>query len=403
MSTFEEMKLDPSILRGVKGMGFQKPSPIQEKTIGLLLEGRDVIGQAKTGSGKTAAFSIPLLQSTDEGDRSVQALVLAPTRELAVQITEEMRKLGAFTHIRVTTIYGGQPVYIQRDELRRGPQVVVGTPGRIIDLIKRGWLDLRSVRFVAIDEADTMLDMGFIDDVEYILGRITAKKQLCLFSATMPQKITDLSRKYMKEPERVMIDSDEPSVETLDQYFAMVAHHEKLMFLFDLLRRERPVSAIVFRRTKRGAHNLAVDLQRKGFATVPLHGNLSQNQRDRHMDAFRAGRAEILVATDIASRGLDVSEVACVVNYDIPIDPRVYFHRVGRTARAGRAGRAFSFVSQEESGDFSQILKMTKAPILPMRPEDKLHAFEPIRPAVRIRSWRPNGRGGRPWVRYQHS
>jgi len=384
-------------------MGFQKPSPIQEKTIGLLLEGRDVIAQAKTGSGKTAAFSIPLLQSTEEKDRSVQALVLAPTRELAVQITEEMRKLGAFTHVKVTTIYGGQPVNSQRDALRRGTHVVVGTPGRVIDLIKRGWLDLRSVKFVAIDEADTMLDMGFIQDVDYILGRITAKKQVCLFSATMPRKIVDLSRKYMKDPASAMIDSDEPSVESLDQFFAVVGHQEKLMFLLDLLRRERPVSAIVFRRTKRGAHNLAVDLQRNGFATVPLHGNLSQSQRDRHMDAFRAGSAEILVATDIASRGIDVSEVACVVNYDIPLDPKIYFHRVGRTARAGRAGRAFSFVSHEESGDFAQILKLTKAPISPMRPEDKLNAFQPSRPKPVVRSWRPNGGGRRPWVRSQYS
>jgi ATP-dependent RNA helicase DeaD len=397
------MKLNPSILRGVKGMGFQKPSPIQEKTIGLLLGGRDVIAQAKTGSGKTAAFSIPLLQSTEEKDHSVQALVLAPTRELAVQITEEMRKLGAFTHVKVTTIYGGQPMNSQRDALRRGTHVVVGTPGRVIDMIKRGWLDLRSVRFVTIDEADTMLDMGFIQDVDYILGRITAKKQVSLFSATMPRKIIDLSRKYMKDPESVMIDYDEPSVESLDQFFAVVGHQEKLMFLLDLLRRERPVSAIVFRRTKRGAHNLALDLQRNGFSTVPLHGNLSQSQRDRHMGAFRAGSAEILVATDIASRGIDVSEVACVVNYDIPLDPKIYFHRVGRTARAGRAGRAFSFVSREESGDFAQILKLTKAPIAPMRPEDKLNAFEPIRAKPPVRSWRPNGGGRRPWLRNQYS
>jgi ATP-dependent RNA helicase DeaD len=193
----------------------------------------------------------------------------------------------------------------------------------------------------------------------------------------MPQKITELSRRYMVDPQKILVDSDEPSVETLDQYYAVVKHDEKLTFLTDLLQRERPASAIVFRRTKHGADRLAMDLHRKGYEVVPLHGNLSQNQRDHYMDAFRSGRADVLVATDIASRGIDVSQVAMVVNYDVPIDPLVYFHRVGRTARAGRDGKAYSFVSKEESGDFGRILKMTKAPILPMRPEDGLHTFVP--------------------------
>ncbi|MDA4118417.1 MAG: DEAD/DEAH box helicase [Thaumarchaeota archaeon] len=379
MSTFEVMELAPPILRGIQRMGFAKPSPIQERTIGPLLKGRDVIGQAKTGSGKTVAFSLPLLQSVDERNRQVQALVLAPTRELAVQITQEMRKLAAYTGVQIVTIYGGQSIGAQRDQLRRGAHVVVGTTGRVIDHIKRRWLDLRGVRFVVLDEADTMLDMGFIDDVDYILGGIPNKKQVCIFSATMPQKITDLSTKYLNNPEKILVDSDEPSVETLDQYFAVVRHDEKLAFLTDLLQKERPASTIVFRRTKHGADRLAMDLHKKGYEVVPLHGNLSQNQRDHYMDAFRNGRADILVATDIASRGIDVSQVACVVNYDVPMDPLIYFHRVGRTARAGRQGKAFSFVSQEESGDFGRILRMTKAPIVPMRPEDKLHKFEPSR------------------------
>ncbi|HVB95770.1 MAG TPA: DEAD/DEAH box helicase [Nitrososphaerales archaeon] len=371
------MKLDPLIMRGVEKMGFTKPTPIQEKTIGPLLRGKDVIGQAKTGSGKTLAFSVPLLHSIDPRNHQVQALVLAPTRELAVQITHEMRKLGAHTGVKAVTIYGGQSIGAQREELRRGAHVVVGTTGRVIDHIKRRWLDLRSVRFVVLDEADTMLDMGFIDDVDYILGCIQGKKQVCIFSATMPQKITELSRKYMTDPEKILVDSDEPSVETLDQYYAVLKHDEKLAFLTDLLQKERPASTIIFRRTKHGADRLAMDLHNKGYEVVPLHGNLSQNQRDHYMDAFRNGRADILVATDIASRGIDVSQVACVVNYDVPVDPLIYFHRVGRTARAGRQGKAFSFVSKEESGDFGRILRMTKAPILPMRPEDKLHTFVP--------------------------
>jgi len=376
------MRLDPLILRGVGKMGFKNPTPIQKRTIGPLMMGKDVIGQAKTGSGKTVAFSLPLLQTVDVRDRRVQALVLAPTRELAVQITQEMRKIGTYTGVRVVAIYGGQSIGWQKDEIRRGAHVVVGTTGRVLDHIKRRWLDLSAVKFVVLDEADTMLDMGFIDDVDRILGQIRGKKQVCIFSATMPAKITELSKKYMNNPERIMVDSDEPSVETLDQFYAVVKHDEKLGFLTDLLEKEQPASTIIFRRTKHGADKLAVDLQRKGYEVVPLHGNLSQNQRDRYMGAFRDGRADILVATDIASRGIDVSQVACVVNYDVPVDPLVYFHRVGRTARAGRQGKAYSFVSREESGDFARILRMTKAPIVPMRPEDRLHTFDPSMPSA---------------------
>lgn len=388
-------------------MGFQKPFPIQEQAIGPLLKGQDVIGQAKTGSGKTAAFSLPMLQSIDPSVRRVQALVLAPTRELAVQITEEMRRLGEFTNVKMVTLYGGASINVQREALRHGVHVVVGTPGRVIDHIERGWLDLRSVKFVVLDEADTMLDMGFIDAVEFILGHTPQQKQMCLFSATMPYKITELAKKYMYEPIKILIDTDEPSVDTLDQYFAVVGHNEKLQFLTELLQRERPASAIVFCRTKWGAHRLALDLEKRGFDAVPLHGNLSQHQRDYHMNVFRNGHADILVATDVASRGIDISQVACVVNFDVPMDPLLYFHRVGRTARAGRPGRAYSLVSQEESGDFARILQMTKAPITPMRSEDKLHVFRSRSPEEG--DWRrrrfARGRQQRPnphkWKKYR--
>lgn len=382
------MELGSSILRGIEKMGFEKPFPIQERAIIPLLKGQDVIGQARTGSGKTAAFSLPMLQSIDVNARLVQGLVLAPTRELAIQITEEMKNLGAYTGARIVTIYGGQSINVQHEALRRGVHIVVGTPGRVIDHMKRDWLDLGRVKFVVLDEADTMLDMGFIDDVEFILGRTPARKQMCLFSATMPGRITELSRRYMVEPEMILVDSDEPSVDTLEQHFAVVRHQEKFEFLVSLLQRERPTSAIVFCRTKWGAHRLAADLQRSGFDSVPLHGNLSQHQRDSHMSTFRNGRADVLVATDVASRGIDVSQVALVVNYDIPEDPLLYFHRVGRTARAGRPGRAFSLVSDDESGDFGRILRMTKAPIRPMRPEDRTHVFmaqSPRRPDRRRR------------------
>jgi len=261
---------------------------------------------------------------------------------------------------------------VQRDSLRHGAHIIVGTPGRVIDFLERGWLGLDSVRYLVIDEADTMLDMGFIDDVEIILGHMPQSRQTCLFSATMPSRITQLARKYMRDPITVMVDSDEPSVETLDQYYAVLEHQDKLSFLVELLQREKPPSVIVFCRTKRGAHRLAIDLQRRGFDTVPLHGDLSQNQRDNSMGAFRAGRADVLVATDVASRGIDISQVAIVVNYDVPMDPLLYFHRVGRTARAGRGGKAFSFVTREDSGDFERILRMTKARITPMRESDRM-------------------------------
>jgi ATP-dependent RNA helicase DeaD len=372
LSTFEEMQLNPALLKGLAGMGFVKPFPIQERAIGPLLAGRDLIGQARTGTGKTAAFSLPMLQGVDTKSHRVQALVLAPTRELALQITEEARRLGAHTGARIVTIYGGQSINVQMDSLRRGAQIIVGTPGRVIDFLERGWLSLDSVKYVVLDEADTMLDMGFIEDVEFILGRTPQGRQTCLFSATMPFRITELARKYMQVPVTVMVDADEPSVETLDQYYAVMGPQEKLDFLVELLQREKPPSVIVFCRTRHGAHRLALDLHRRGFDTVPLHGNLTQAQRDHSMGAFRAGRADVLVATDVASRGIDISQVAMVVNYDVPMDPLLYFHRVGRTARAGRGGKAFSFVTREDSGDFARILGMTKAKIAPMRETDRV-------------------------------
>lgn len=380
------MKLDSSLLRGVEKMGFEKPFPIQERAILPLLKGQDVIGQARTGSGKTAAFSLPMLQSIDADVRNVQGLVLAPTRELAVQIADEMKNLGAYTEVRILTIYGGQSINVQREALLHGVQIVVGTPGRIIDHLYRGWLDLGKVKFVVLDEADTMLDMGFVEDVEFILNQVPASRQMCLFSATMPARITELSRKYMDEPEVVLVDSNDPSVDTLEQYFVAVTHQEKLDFVVSLLQKERPASAIIFCRTKWGAHRLAMDLRQNGFDSVPLHGNLSQRQRDFHMNTFRSGRADVLVATDVASRGIDVTQVACVVNYDIPEDPYLYFHRVGRTARAGRPGKAFSLVSNEEAEDFGRILRMTKTPIVPLRPEDRTHVFSTRR--SRRADWR---------------
>ena len=369
------MELHPQLLKGVKSAGFKEPFPIQQLAIGPLLSGRNVIGQAKTGSGKTAAFGLPMLQSIDPDGWDVQALVLAPTRELAVQITAELKKLAMYTTIKIVTIYGGQSINVQFDAMDRGAHIVVGTPGRIMDHLKRGSLDFGKVKFVIIDEADTMLDMGFIEDVEFILDSVPEPRQMGLFSATMPKRITDLALKYMRNPEKILVSADEPQADELEQFYAVVEEKEKLDVLLQLLDKERPASAIIFCRTKYGAHKLARELQKRYINAVPLHGDLSQNQRDHSMKSFRAGHADVLVATDVASRGIDISQVDCVINYDVPQDPLLYFHRTGRTARAGSGGRAYTLVSYDEDEDFSRILSLTKAVIKPMRPQDSEHNF----------------------------
>jgi len=316
-----------------------------------------------------------MLQAIDTSRREVQALVLAPTRELAVQIKEEIARLGAYTGVRILTIYGGQSINVQLAELNKGVHVVVGTPGRVIDHLKRGSLDLRNAGFVVLDEADTMLDMGFIEDIEFILDSTPPKKQMSLFSATMPRRIMDIAQRYMKNPEKILVSADEPQAETLEQLYAVTGYDDKLQTLLDILETERPVSSIIFTRTKYGAHKLTRELVKRYFNAVPLHGDLSQNQRDHSMRLFRSAKADILVATDVASRGLDISQVEAVINYDVPQDPLLYFHRVGRTARAGDTGKAFTLVSGDEQTDFERILSLTKAPIRPLRKQDAEHTF----------------------------
>ena len=387
VDNFDQLGLAPAIKRGVYSSGYRRPFPIQAQAIGPLLDGRSLIGQAKAGSGKTLAFGIPLIQAIDEKQHWVQALVLAPTRELAVQITLELQKIGSYTSVRIVTIYGGQSMNAQLDALRRGAHVVVGTPGRTIDHIKRGTLRLDTVKFVVLDEADVMLDMGFIDDVDFILSKTSPKRQMSLFSATMPGSIVRLSQRYMTDPVRVMVDENEPSAETLEQLYARVERDEKLALLLDILAKENRKSAVVFCRTRHGTIRLARELERRFLSVVSLHGDLSQNQRDRSMALFRSGKADVLVATDVASRGIDVRQVDCVINYDVPEDPTVYFHRVGRTARAGDLGRSYTFVSGDEEPDFARIVGMAKAPISPLRAED-----ERARPKPMLSS-----RGSRPW------
>ncbi|MDG7010272.1 MAG: DEAD/DEAH box helicase, partial [Nitrososphaerota archaeon] len=329
-----------------------------------------------------------------------------PPREPAMQVTLELQKVGSFTAVRVVTIYGGQSMGVQLDALRKGAHIVVGTPGRTIDHIKRGTLRLGSVRFVVIDEADVMLDMGFIEDVDFILGRTPRGRQTALFSATMPGSIVRLSRKYMQDPVNVMVDEGVTSAETLEQFYARVERDRKLELLLDVLDKESRRSAVVFCRTRYGTIRLARELERRFHTVAALHGDLTQNQRDRSMALFRSGKADVLVATDVASRGLDIRQVDCVVNYDVPEDPAVYFHRVGRTARAGDVGRSYTFVSRDEEHDFARIAARASAPVKPLREEDAKRPQGPVLSSKGAHPWRHGRRerrGGNPgrWRRYR--
>jgi ATP-dependent RNA helicase DeaD len=360
MVSFEELGLNLSIVKAVKEIGMENPFPIQEHCIPLILKGKDVIGQAHTGTGKTAAFSLPLISSLKPRG-PIQALVLVPTRELAMQVTTEIRKFSKYMGIRSLAVYGGQSINIQKDQLRRGVQIIVATPGRLIDHLKQGTIQLEDVKFVVLDEADRMLDMGFVDDIKFILFYVNERRQTCLFSATMPIEILRLSREYMKEPEQIRLNEDEISLETIDQSYLIVEEREKFKHLCNFIRnREKGQQTIVFVATKQRTQRIADDLNKEGFKVITIHGDLSQRQRDYSMNRFKNGSEDILVATDIAARGIDVPTVGNIINYDIPEDPVIYFHRIGRTARAGASGKAISLVSSSRYDDFARILKRTE-------------------------------------------
>ena len=360
MVSFEELGLNMSIVKAVKEIGMENPFPIQEHCIPLILKGKDVIGQAHTGTGKTAAFSLPLISSL-KSRGPIQALILVPTRELAMQVTTEIRKFSKYMGIRSLAVYGGQSIHIQKEQLRRGVQIIVATPGRLIDHLKQGTIQLEDVKFVVLDEADRMLDMGFVDDIKFILFYVNERRQTCLFSATMPIEILRLSREYMKEPEQIRLNEDEISLETIDQSYLIVEEREKFKHLCNFIRnREKGQQTIVFVATKQRTQRIADDLNKEGFKVITIHGDLSQRQRDYSMNRFKNGSEDILVATDIAARGIDVPTVGNIINYDIPEDPLIYFHRIGRTARAGASGKAISLVSSSRYDDFARILKRTE-------------------------------------------
>jgi len=359
LTRFEELGIKKPILDGLRDINFQETFPIQAAAIPVLLSGQDVIGQAHTGTGKTAAFSIPILQNIIPKG-GIQTLILAPTRELAIQISGEMNKFAKYTGIRNVTIYGGQSINVQFRDLEKGVEIVVATPGRLIDHLKRGSIELNDVKYVILDEADTMLDMGFIDDIKFILDLVPEERVTALFSATIPAEILRLAEKYMRNPQQIFIDADDLSVEGIDQAFLVIRDREKTDFLFKFIKENKNGQTIVFCSTKERTRRVAHELAKANFNVVSIQGDLSQFRRDKSMYLFKKGKADILVATDVAARGIDVPEVALVINYDVPNQELVYFHRIGRTARAGGKGRAITLVSYSSIGDFQTIARQTK-------------------------------------------
>ncbi len=357
MPRFEELAITPDTLNAIAAMGYEEPTPVQAEAIPLQQKGRDVIVQARTGTGKTAAFGVPMVDELRDGQhRGVAALVLTPTRELAIQVAEEIDDLAKASPVKTVTIYGGTGYGKQNQGLnQKGPLVVVATPGRLLDHMQRGSIDLRGVKIAVLDEADRMLDMGFLPDVERILGKMGRDRRTALFSATMPPKIQSVADRFMRDPVPIRIAAGPAATPDMDQFRVDVDKQAKSMALMSLLKREDPGRAVVFTRTKHLAKRLAKNLDRDGYNAVSLQGNMSQGARNRALDTFRDGRARILVATDVASRGLDVPEITHVINYDIPDEPDVYVHRVGRTARMGRSGRAFTFVEPNQKRDLNDL------------------------------------------------
>ena len=360
MNAFGELKIKETILEGIQELGFITPFPIQSQAIPLLLDGNDVIGQAHTGTGKTAAFGIPMLEHVTNGG-GVQGLVIAPTRELAIQITNELKRIGKFTKIKIATVYGGQGIGIQLDALRRKPEIIVATPGRLIDHLNQGTIRTNDIKYVVLDEADVMLDMGFIEDIEYVLERIPENRITSLFSATMPIDIIRLAEKYLNKPKSILIDSDDLSGEGIEQSFLVIKDREKQKYLTKFINENRKGQTIVFCSTKIRTRNVTRELQKAKFHVVAIEGDMSQNKREHSMEKFRKNSVDILVATDVAARGIDVPRVALVVNYDVPNQDMVYFHRIGRTARAGAKGNAVTLVSYSSIADWKIIKKQIKS------------------------------------------
>ena len=363
IQSFKDLPLRMQVLSAIEELGFEELFPIQAQAICPLLEGKDVIGQAQTGTGKTAAFGVPMVEKLNPELRKVQGLVLVPTRELAVQVAQNMSLFAKYAKLRVLAVYGGEPIGKQVRELANGVHIVVGTPGRIIDLLERGILNLACVKIVVLDEADRMLDMGFIEDIEYILRKTPSNRQTSLFSATIDRTVMNVCNRYMKNPTQILVSKDEIALTQMKQYYTVVNQQAKFEALCKILGEEHVDKAIIFCRTRRDTSRLTDQLCRKGYAAQALHAGFTQPQRDHAINDFRTGRLSLLVATDVAARGLDIQGITHIINYDVPMDPLVYFHRTGRTARMGGEGTAITLVSYGELSDFNNIKALTKTTI----------------------------------------
>lgn len=391
---FADLGIEVRFLKAIRKMRFAEPSDIQRRMIPLTLEGKDILGQARTGTGKTAAFGLPILQRLNPAER-LQAICLVPTRELAVQVASELKRLAEFADLHVVPVYGGQKIATQLRLLGRKPHFVVGTPGRVQDFINRGVLAIRDVRFVVLDEVERMLDIGFRDDIKAILSRVTGKHQTIFVSATLDSEIKKLARQYMTRPVEVNVSRDRLTVEEVDQSYVTVERYDKFHLLRLILKHENPPVAIVFTNTKALARKLAKKLHEAGINAREIHGDLIQQKRERVMSRFRRHQIQVLVATDLAARGIDVSEISHIINYDMPPDPHVYVHRIGRTARMGAKGVAIAFVTRDQGKELTAVEKLINieisqrtVPGFRPRPPRK-EVTEPSRPAPMSRYQAP--------------
>lgn len=384
--TFADLGLSEKVLAGLTDAGFSRPTYIQSQLIPPALTGRDVLGQAKTGTGKTAAFGLPLLDLAEPGV-PMQVLVLAPTRELAIQITDEINDLGSHTGLKAVTIYGGQRIHTQADKLAKGPEIIVGTPGRILDMLERRYLHFQNVRFAVLDEVDRMFDIGFRDDIRRILSRCPRERQTIVVSATINPEIEDLARRHMRDPEKIVTSAGSLTASMVEQHYLTVDPWDKKRLLTHLLTHEEPALTLVFCRLKRTVDDLARHLNRKGVETHAIHGDMSQSKRSATMRRFKEGQLAVLIASDLASRGIDVEGISHVVNYDLPDDPDLYVHRIGRTARAGLRGIAWSFVTPAQGKLLTQIENLVNTEI-------KRLDYPDFEPRPRPEDWRDEPTGG---------
>jgi ATP-dependent RNA helicase DeaD len=366
---FNELSLSKEVHKALAEMGFEEATPIQSQTIPHILNGRDIIGQAQTGTGKTCAFGIPAIEMMEPEDEAIQALVLCPTRELAIQTAEELKNVSKYKkNIRILPIYGGQPIDRQITALKQHPQIIIGTPGRIMDHMRRHTIKLANLKMLILDEADEMLNMGFREDIDVILEKVPPKKQTILFSATMPREILDLTTKYQQDPIFIKALHKELTVPNIEQYYLEVSESSKPDVLSRLIDTYNLKLSLVFCNTKKRVDELTSHLQSRGYMVEALHGDMVQSQRDKVMSKFRKGAIDILIATDVAARGIDVDDIEAVFNYDIPSDEEYYVHRIGRTGRIGKAGKAFTLVSGRGLYKLKEIQKYTKSKIIPLKP-----------------------------------